>query len=131
MNISDIDFKKIKKIAQHSEDVIPAIAQNHLTGDVLIVGYANKEALLHTLSHKIATFWSTSRNELWIKGATSGDFLDILEVRLNCEENALLYRVTPRGKGACHTHNASGISRKSCFYQIINTPQDICIDPLY
>ena len=131
MNISDIDFKKINKIAQCNQEVIPAIAQDYHTGDVLIVGYANKEALLHTLSHKIATFWSTSRNELWIKGATSGDFLDVLEVRLNCEENALLYRVVPQGKGACHTYNASGTPRKSCFYQIITSPQDICIDPLY
>jgi phosphoribosyl-AMP cyclohydrolase len=65
----------------------------------------------------MATFWSTSRNELWIKGKTSGDFLKLLEVRINCEQNSLLYLVEPAGKGACHTKNTAGIARSGCYYR--------------
>ena len=61
--------------------------------------------------------WSTSRDELWHKGATSGDVLDLVEVRVNCEQNSLLYRVVPRTGGACHTVDAAGVARKSCYYR--------------
>merc|ERR1712056_174116 len=61
--------------------------------------------------------WSTSRNELWAKGATSGDVLDLVEVRCNCEQNSLLYLVRPRRAGACHTRDASGSTRPSCYYR--------------
>jgi phosphoribosyl-AMP cyclohydrolase len=67
----------------------------------------------------MATFWSTSRNELWIKGKTSGDFLEIIEICVNCEQNSLLYRVRPKGKGACHTKNLEGIPRSGCYYRSI------------
>jgi phosphoribosyl-AMP cyclohydrolase len=75
--------------------------------------------LQHTLEHGVAAFWSTSRNELWVKGATSGDTLEIVEVRVNCEQNSLLYIVRPLGAGACHTKNAQGRSRSSCYYRRI------------
>ena len=65
----------------------------------------------------MAAFWSTSRNELWIKGATSGDVLELVEVRVNCEQNSLLYRVRPQGQGACHTVDAEGRSRAGCYYR--------------
>ena len=77
-----LDFKKLRKIASGQEDVIPAIAQDAQTGEVLILGYVNELALKTALKEKKATFWSTSRNELWIKGLTSGDFLELLEVVL-------------------------------------------------
>ena len=67
LNLS-LDFTKLKKVAACSEDVIPAIAQCADTGDVLIVGYVNKLALETAVKEGMATFWSTSRNELWIKG---------------------------------------------------------------
>ena len=95
-----IDFKKLGKVAGCGEDLIPAVAQDHDTGEVLIVGYANELALKTALSENMATFWSTSRNELWIKGKTSGDYLEIVEVRVNCEQNSVLYRVRPKGQGA-------------------------------
>ena len=98
-----LDFKKLRKIASGQADVIPAVAQDAVTGEVLILGYANELALQTALREKKATFWSTSRNELWIKGLTSGDFLELLEVRVNCEQNSILYKVRPAGQGACHT----------------------------
>ena len=76
----NLDFSKLKKVASCGEDIIPAIAQDHQTGEVLIVGYANELALKTSRIEGMATFWSTSRNELWIKGKTSGDFLEIIEI---------------------------------------------------
>lgn len=114
-----LDFTKLRKIAAGREDVIPAVAQDASTGEVLILGYANRLALETALRERKAVFWSTSRNELWIKGLTSGDYLELLEVRVNCEQNSLLYRVRPAGQGACHTKGADGRSRSGCFYRRI------------
>ena len=72
--------------------------------------------MLHSLKTGIATFWSTSRNELWIKGATSGDTLEIVDIRVNCEQNSLLYLVRMTG-GVCHTKDAQGRTRKTCYYR--------------
>ncbi|MDR3228051.1 MAG: phosphoribosyl-AMP cyclohydrolase [Puniceicoccales bacterium] len=116
-----LDFTKLRKVvAQCTEDVIPAIAQDVDSGEVLIVGYVNKLALETAFREKMATFWSTSRNELWIKGKTSGDFLSLVEVRVNCEQNSVLYRVKLAGKGACHTKRADGQTRHGCYYRRIN-----------
>lgn len=114
----NLDFTKLRKVmAQCTEDVIPAVAQDVETGEVLIVGYVNQLALETALRERMATFWSTSRNELWIKGKTSGDFLALQEVRVNCEQNSVLYRVKPAGQGACHTKGATGRSRLGCYYR--------------
>jgi len=115
-----LDFDKLAKVAQTGVPVLPAVVQDARTGEVLIVAYVNREALDYTLEHKIAAFWSTSRNELWVKGATSGDSLRLVEVRVNCEQNSLLYRVEPLGKGACHTKDADGSTRTSCYYRRID-----------
>ena len=114
-----LDFTKLKKVADCGEDLVPAVAQDASTGEVLIVGYANQLALETTLKEEMATFWSTSRNELWIKGKTSGDYLQLIEVRVNCEQNSLLYKVKPMGKGACNTKNQNGTPRSGCYYRTI------------
>ena len=117
-----LDFKKLAKVAACGEDLIPAVAQDANTGEVLIVGYANALALETTLSEGMATFWSSSRNELWIKGKTSGDYLEIVEIRVNCEQNSVLYRVKPKGQGACHVKDERGIARTGCYYRkIVNS----------
>jgi len=115
-----LDFNKIASVAAGSPGVIPAVAQNIDTGEVLMVGYINEAALRRALAERVAVFWSTSRRELWIKGATSGDTLDLVEARVNCEQNAILYRVRPRGEGACHTTGPDGRHRSGCFYRRIN-----------
>lgn len=112
-----LDFTKLRKIASGREDVIPAVAQDAATGEVLILGYVNQLALDTARRERKATFWSTSRNELWIKGLTSGDFLELLEIRVNCEQNSVLYKVRPAGQGACHTKGADGRSRSGCYYR--------------
>ena len=114
-----LDFEKLKKVANCGADVLPVAVQDAETGELLIIAYANKEAFEHTLKTGHATFWSTSRNELWEKGATSGDVLQIVEIRVNCEQNSLLYLVRPLGKGACHTKDSKGTARSSCYYRRI------------
>ena len=117
-----LDFKKLAKVAACGEDLIPAVAQDANTGEVLIVGYVNALALETTLREGMATFWSSSRNELWIKGKTSGDYLEIVEIRVNCEQNSVLYRVKPKGQGACHVKDERGIARTGCYYRkIVNS----------
>ena len=114
-----LDFKKLAKVAACGENLIPAVAQDAETGEVLIVGYANQLALDTALKEGMATFCSTSRNELWIKGKTSGDYLEIVEIRVNCEQNSVLYRVKPKGQGACHVKDEQGIARTGCYYRKI------------
>jgi phosphoribosyl-AMP cyclohydrolase len=114
-----LDYGKLRKIAQTGAEVVPAVAQDVESGEVLIIGYANQLALETALRERKATFWSTSRNELWIKGATSGDYLELVEVRVNCEQNSLLYRVRLAGAGSCHTKDASGTARHGCYYRRI------------
>ena len=89
--------------------LVPVIAQDVATGDVLTLAYANREALEKTLSSGEANYYSRSRAELWRKGATSGNTQRVVEVRLDCDGDALLYMVEPRGP-ACHT------GQKSCFF---------------
>lgn len=114
-----IDFEKLGKVAQCGEALVPVAVQDADTKKVLFVAYANETALTYALEHGVAAFWSTSRNELWVKGATSGDTLQLVEVRVNCEQNSLLYLVRPLGQGACHTKDANGKSRCSCYYRRI------------
>ena len=120
-----LDFKKLAKVVACGEDLIPAVAQDAESGEVLIVGYANELALNTALEQGMATFWSSSRNELWIKGKTSGDYLEIVEVRVNCEQNSILYRVSPKGQGACDVKDEQGIARKGCYYRKITSDQSL------
>lgn len=115
-----LDYGKLQKIATTGSAVVPVAVQDVDSGEVLIVAYANEQALEHTLKVKHATFWSTSRNELWEKGKTSGDVLDLVEVRVNCEQNSLLYRVRMKGKGSCHTKKRNGEARLGCYYRQVS-----------
>ncbi|MHA1898154.1 MAG: phosphoribosyl-AMP cyclohydrolase [Promethearchaeota archaeon] len=116
-----LDFSKLKKVQQNVKtDVIPVAVQDYDTRELLIIAYANEQALKNTIETRMATFWSTSRNELWVKGKTSGDILDVIEIRVNCEQNSLLYLVRPRKGGACHTKDRNGNSRYTCYYRIID-----------
>jgi phosphoribosyl-AMP cyclohydrolase len=115
-----LDFDKIAKIAAQLPGVIPVAVQNVDTKEVILVAYVNREAFQKSIETGIATFWSTSRNELWVKGATSGNTFELIEVRVNDEQNALVYMVRPQGGGICHTRNLKGENRK-CFYRRLNT----------
>lgn len=112
-----LDFGKLQKIADTRQAVVPVVLQHADTREVLFIGYANELALQETIKTKRAVLWSTSRDELWRKGETSGDTLDLVEVRVNCEQNSLLYSVRPRKGGVCHTKDSSGTTREACYYR--------------
>jgi len=99
--------------------LLPVITQDYHTLKVLILAYTNKEAFEETLRSSYATFYSRSRQEIWKKGQTSGDFLKIQEIRVNCEQNSLLYLVNPQGNGACHARKPDGLPYSSCYYRRI------------
>ena len=114
-----LDFEKLWKIAQGEEPVIPVAVQDVETKEILLIGYVNEFALKYTLENGVAAFWSTSRNKLWVKGATSGDKLQIVDVLVNCEQNSLVYVVKLLGKGSCHTKRSDGEARFGCYYRRI------------
>jgi phosphoribosyl-AMP cyclohydrolase len=116
-----LDFKKLKSSISDCE-VMPVVVQDHESKEVLMVAFANADAVEESFRRGIAVFWSTSRQELWIKGETSGDTLKLLDVRTNCYGNSLLYTVKLVGKGMCHTKDSNGISRFGCYYRHLKTP---------
>ncbi len=91
--------------------LVAAIAQDAETGEVLMLAWMNAEALARTLETRRATYWSRSRGEIWVKGETSGHTQEVVEVRVDCDQDAVLLKVRQTG-GACHT------GRESCFYRI-------------
>lgn len=111
-----IDFDKIAKASAKCPGIVPVAIQNADTQEVILVAYTNEAAFRKSVETRTLVLWSTSRNELWEKGKTSGETFELVEVRVNCEQNALLYRVRPRRGGICHTKNREGRPR-NCFYR--------------
>jgi len=109
-----IDFEK-------RGGLVPGIVQDVKDGRVLMLAYVNQQAYETTLEKGMATFWSTSRNELWTKGETSGDFLKIVEILTDCDQDAIIYKVEPQGGGSCHTKDPeTGKTRETCFYRQVD-----------
>jgi len=123
--ISELDFDKVATIGRAGHQVVPVVLQDADTGDVLFIGYANEEAYRLTLERRSAVLYSTSREEIWHKGATSGDELDLVDVRVNCEQNSLLYVVRKVGAGVCHTKDESGVARSTCYYRSVSDPDTL------
>ena len=115
----NLDFSKLSKAAKLSEAVIPVAVQDIETKEVILIAYTNEKAFEYTLKTKIAAFWSTSRNELWIKGKTSGNTFMVKKIFVNCEQNSLVYLVKAKAKGICHTNNLDGNPR-NCYYRSLN-----------
>ncbi len=114
-----LDFRKLEKAVAGSPGIVPVAIQNADTNEVILVAYTNEVAFRKAVESRSLVLWSTSRKELWEKGKTSGETFDLLEVYVNCEQNALLYRVRPRRGGICHTKNKAGKPR-NCFYRKLN-----------
>ncbi|MDF9797687.1 phosphoribosyl-AMP cyclohydrolase [Catalinimonas alkaloidigena] len=111
--------------------LIPVIVQNSESKEILMLGYANRQAFEKTVSSGMATFWSTSRKQIWTKGETSGDYLLVDKILVDCDQDSIIYQVTMQGSGACHTKNNRGNTRKSCFYREYQGSKDSLenIDP--
>ncbi len=100
---------KFKKI----EGLVPAIVQDYDTGEVLMLAFMNQDAWDKTLETGKATYYSRSRQELWVKGETSGNFQVVKEILVDCDEDTVLLKIEQKGGAACHT------GHKSCFYRKI------------
>jgi len=106
--------------------LIPAIAQDAQTGEVLMLAWMNREAWEATLREGYAVYWSRSRNRLWKKGESSGNVQIIKEIFLDCDEDTVLIKVKQIGEAACHT------GRRSCFFnKVIDGKINIISKPLF
>ncbi len=113
-----LDFEKL-------DGLVPAVVQDHKTGDVLMVGFMNQEAWETTLRTGKATFFSRTRQTLWTKGLTSGNVQLVKEIRIDCDDDTVVLKVEQVGGAACHT------GRKSCFYNLINGDRvEVTDDPI-
>lgn len=103
--VSALDFEK-------RGGLVTAIAQDAETGEILMVAYMNEKALRETLERGEVVYWSTSREELWHKGQSSGNVQVLKELRVDCDGDAVLLKVEQKGRAACHT------GKRSCFYRV-------------
>ncbi len=102
----------VPPLTYDANGLIPAIIQDDASGDILMLGYMDEEALRRTLERDLVTFWSRSRQEYWTKGETSGNVLHLKSIRKDCDVDALLVRAVPAGP-TCHT------GAPSCFYRTL------------
>ena len=109
MTVDDPDAL-LDDVTFDDDGLVPAIVQDHDTGQVLMMAFMNAETLSQTLETGRMTYWSRSRQSVWVKGATSGHTQAVRSARLDCDGDALLFRVEQEG-GACHT------GHRSCFYR--------------
>lgn len=109
----ELSSSEMDEIFNGGVSLVPAILQDHLTNQVLMLGWMNREALELTLSTRRVTFWSRSRKSIWVKGETSGNHQDVVSITLDCDRDALLIKVNSHGP-ACHTGEVS------CFHQESN-----------
>ena len=121
-NQLSIDF------GEDGQKLLPVVTQDAKTKEVLILSFLNKEAFEETRRSGYATYWSRSRNELWKKGLTSGDLLKMHEIRINCEQNSLLFLVEPEGRGACHAKKPDQSPYASCYYRTINEDDSLTVN---
>jgi phosphoribosyl-AMP cyclohydrolase len=101
----------LDQVAWNGDGLVPAVAQDAESGEVLMLAWMNREALERTVASREATYWSRSRASLWRKGETSGHVLEVVEVRLDCDSDVVLLRVRSVAGIACHT------GRRRCFYR--------------
>jgi len=107
----ELDFAKSK------DGLIPAIAQDAETGDVLMLAYINQESWRRTLATGIATYWSRSRGKLWVKGESSGNTQEIREILVDCDQDTVVFKVNQIGGAACHK------GYRSCFYRRVENDE--------
>lgn len=104
MSVFDLDFDKLGGL-------VPVVVQDYSSGEVLMLAFMNRQAWEETLKTRRATYWSRSRNELWIKGESSGNFQEVKEILVDCDKDTILLKVAQQGGAACHT------GYRSCFYR--------------
>ena len=113
----------LDEVPWNGEGLIAAVAQDAKSGRVLTVAWMNRDALQETVEQKRAVYWSRSRNKLWRKGEESGNVQKVVEVRLDCDSDAVLLKVEQAGGIACHT------GRESCFFRKLENGKWVTVDP--
>jgi len=121
-NVENPDW--LETIRWTEEGLVPAIAQDAETGEILMMAWMNRESLRLTAEEGQAVYWSRSRAKLWRKGETSGHQQVIRDIRLDCDEDVILLKVEQKGGIACHT------GRRSCFYRSLKDGQWASVDPV-
>lgn len=114
----------LDKIKWTEDGLVPAIAQDHKTGEVLMMAWMNRDSLSLTVKEKRAIYWSRSRQSLWRKGESSGHVQKLHDIRLDCDADVILLKVEQLGDIACHT------GRRSCFYQQLNNNEWQAVEPV-
>ena len=102
---------KLNQLVFNSDGLIPTIAQERSTNEILMVAYSNLESLKLSLENKKAYFWSRSKEKIWLKGETSGNILKLFNIYSDCDNDTLIFEVDLDGSGACHTGS------KTCFFK--------------
>lgn len=115
MSIPKLDFSK------SSDGLIPAIAQDYRTGEVLMLAYLNEEAWNKTLESGIATYWTRSRKKLWIKGESSGNIQKVKEILVDCDLDTVIFKIEQVGGAACHE------GYRSCFFRRVEADGSLAI----
>lgn len=105
-----VNLPELNQIEFNADGLVPAIAQDFASGEVLMLAWMTAESLAETLATGRMVYWSRSRNERWAKGDTSGDIQEVVSAAYDCDADALLFRVVQQGRGACHT------GARSCFH---------------
>jgi len=114
----------LDEIKWDNDGLVPAIAQDHKTGRVLMMAWMNREALALTVAEQRAIYWSRSRGKLWRKGEDSGHVQKLHELRLDCDADVIILMVEQLGGIACHT------GRQSCFYKVLRDGAWVAVDPV-
>ncbi|MDO6441305.1 MULTISPECIES: phosphoribosyl-AMP cyclohydrolase [unclassified Marinobacter] len=121
-NLANLDW--LEAVRWTADGLVPAIAQDAVTGDILMMAWMNRESLRLTAEEGQAVYWSRSRGKLWRKGETSGHQQVVKDIRLDCDEDVILLKVEQKGGIACHT------GRRSCFYRSLKDGKWTSVDPV-
>lgn len=119
-NVGSPDW--LSQVRWTADGLVPAIAQDAVTGEILMMAWMNRESLQLTATEGRAVYWSRSRGKLWRKGESSGHQQVVREIRLDCDEDVILLKVEQQGGIACHT------GRRSCFYRKLEQGQWVSVD---
>ena len=105
-----MDFSFLDELKYDQNGLIPCVAQDAETGEVLMVAYMNRDSLKDTAEKGLASYWSRSRQKYWVKGESSGNTQEVMEIRFDCDKDCVLIKIKQNGGAACHT------GMRSCFY---------------
>ena len=120
----EIKANWLDEVSFNHDGLVPAVAQDHVTGRILMMAWMNKKTLAQTVETGKATYWSRSRQEVWRKGESSGHVQKLHELRLDCDADVIIMQVEQIGGIACHT------GRESCFYRIWKDGEWVTTDPV-